>query len=224
MGILFRVNVAQLLQNGLFDTASGGPIVVRGDSANTAGVLTWSSNNVVLTKEPVSVGSGSFWSGVAYFPKNRISKGTPISYKFFILNSSFGGWESGISNRTFNFPGNDTTLAWKFFNDKNPLTGIKDNSQIFPDKFQLYRNFPNPFNPGTTIKYSVPKRTQVQVSIFNSLGELIKSLVNESEDAGTYSINWNGTNESGRPVGSGVYLIRLNTEWGSLVSKMILSK
>ena len=224
IGILFRVNVLPLMQNSLFDTSNTIPIVVRGDSAASSGILSWYTDKNILTKEPLSIGSGSFWSGVAYFPKNKITAGTPVQYKFFVKNSNFGGWESTISNRVFYFPENDSTLIWKFFNDKNPVTSVNDNSVVYPDKFQLYQNYPNPFNPGTTIKYSIPRRVLVKVGVFNILGELVKTLINETEEAGFHSTNWDGRNESYNTVPSGVYFIRLEAEGNSQTRKIILLK
>ena len=224
IGILFRVNVLQLMQNGLFDTTNTGLVVIRGDSAASAGKLSWYSDKIVLTKEPNSIGPGSFWSGVIYFPQNNITIGTSIQYKYYIKNSSFGGLESGINNRMFNFPNNDTTLAWKFFNDKNPVTSIMDNSISYPDKFQLYQNYPNPFNPGTTIRYSIIKRTQVKIGVFNILGELVKTLIGETEEAGMHSVKWEGRNELFSPVPSGVYFIRLDAEGNSQTRKIVLLK
>jgi arabinogalactan endo-1,4-beta-galactosidase len=224
IGILFRVNVLQLMQAGLFDTSNTESVVVRGDSAYSAGKLSWSSDKIFLTKEPGSIGPGSFWSGVAYFPKNNISNGTSIQYKYFVKNSLFGGWESGINNRMFNFPGSDSTLAWKFFNDNNPVTSVTDNSLPSPNKFQLYQNYPNPFNPGTTIQYSITKRTHVQIGVFNILGELVKTLVDETEEAGMHSTSWEGRNEFSGPVPSGVYFIRLDADGNSQTRKIVLLK
>ncbi|MFA6597959.1 MAG: glycosyl hydrolase 53 family protein [Ignavibacteriaceae bacterium] len=224
IGILFRVNVAQLIKSGLFDAAANMTIAVRGDSASSTGILSWNSNKLMLEKEPISVGSGTFWSGVAYFPKNKISSGASINYKFFVNNSAFGGWESGIENRVFKFPESDTTLVWKFFNDKFPITGIENDAQLLVDKFKLYQNYPNPFNPKTTIKFSVPEKTMVHLKVFNLLGEVVKTLVNETKEAGEHSIEWNSLNELGNPVNSGIYLIRMDAGSFSQMRKMILLK
>ena len=224
IGILFRINVLHLMQHGLFDTTNTGPVVVRGDSTSSAGKLSWYSDNLVLTKESNSIGPGSFRSGVIYFPQKSIAIGTPVQYKYYINNSSFGGLESGINNRTFNFPDNDTTLVWKFFNDKNPVTSIMDNSFSYPDKFQLYQNYPNPFNPGTTIRYSIINRTRVKIGVFNILGELVITLVDEIMDAGIHSVKWEGRNELNYPVPSGIYFIRLDAEGNSLTRKIVLLK
>ena len=88
-----------------------------------------------------------------------------------------------------------------------------------PLEFTLDQNFPNPFNPNTLIKYSIPKSAQVSLKIFNTLGQEIETLVNEEKQGGTYEVNWNASN-----LQSGVYFYRLQT--GSFVEtkKMILMK
>lgn len=84
------------------------------------------------------------------------------------------------------------------------------------DIFQLHQNFPNPFNPSTTIKYSIPNNvvetlhaTSVQLKVFNLLGQEIVTLVNEEKPAGTFTIKWDGTNSSGKQVSSGMYFYQL---------------
>ena len=81
------------------------------------------------------------------------------------------------------------------------------NDQL-PYRFELAQNYPNPFNPVTTIEYSVPSRTDVTIEIFNVLGQKVRTLVDEARSAGSYRIEWNGNNEFGRPVSTGVYLYR----------------
>lgn len=86
-------------------------------------------------------------------------------------------------------------------------------------EFTLDQNFPNPFNPNTLIKYSIPKSSQVSLKIFNTLGQEMESLVNEEKQAGTYEVNWNASN-----LQSGVYFYRIQA--GSFIEtkKMILLK
>ena len=81
---------------------------------------------------------------------------------------------------------------------------------------------PNPFNPMTTIKYSVAHQQQVDLSVYNVLGQRIKTLVNGVVSAGTYPVQWNGTDSSGRGVSSGTYFVRMNSEEGIYVTKMML--
>jgi len=86
-------------------------------------------------------------------------------------------------------------------------------------EFTLDQNFPNPFNPNTLIKYSIPNSSQVSLKIFNTLGQEMETLVNEEKQVGTYEVNWNASN-----LQSGVYFYRLQA--GSFVQtrKMILLK
>jgi len=93
-----------------------------------------------------------------------------------------------------------------------------------PTKYALSLNYPNPFNPSTTIKYSVPTVSKVKLSIYNMMGQLIKTLVNETKAPGFYYAEWDGTNKQNMRVTSGIYVYRF--ESGNYVqnSKMILLK
>lgn len=89
-----------------------------------------------------------------------------------------------------------------------------------PNEFQLYSNYPNPFNPSTTIRFSLPSRQDVRIEIFDLLGRNVSTLVNEVKDAGTYEIEFKGND-----LPSGTYLYRLTTDEGlSFSRKMILIK
>jgi hypothetical protein len=80
-----------------------------------------------------------------------------------------------------------------------------------PNQFSLKQNYPNPFNPSTTIEYDLPQRSQVEIRIFNSLGQLVRTLVNSQQDAGRYAITWNGESNEGGVVATGVYFYRLRS-------------
>jgi hypothetical protein len=88
-----------------------------------------------------------------------------------------------------------------------------------PTEFKLEQNYPNPFNPVTTLTYSLPIKTQVELVIYNTLGESVMQLVNEEKDAGKYSIRFNAAN-----LPSGIYFYKLQA--GSFVEtkKMVLMK
>ncbi|NIR49004.1 T9SS type A sorting domain-containing protein, partial [candidate division KSB1 bacterium] len=88
---------------------------------------------------------------------------------------------------------------------------VRKQDQI-PQKFQLLQNFPNPFNPTTTIKYQLPKTTNVRLEIYNILGQRIKTLVDAQQPADYYTIQWDGRNNHGVQVGSGLYIYRLIAE------------
>ncbi len=88
-----------------------------------------------------------------------------------------------------------------------------------PNSFSLYQNYPNPFNPATTIKYSVPRLSSVRLSVYNAIGQLIKTLVNEEKSPGNYSVTFNG---AGLP--SGVYFYHIKAGEYSATKKLILLK
>ncbi len=91
-----------------------------------------------------------------------------------------------------------------------------------PSEYKLYNNYPNPFNPNTTIKFSIPKISNVKIIIYNILGQSIKTLVNEVKAPGVYSVEWNGTNENSINVTSGIYFYRLESNEFAAINKMIL--
>ncbi len=95
--------------------------------------------------------------------------------------------------------------------------------EVIPDyksvTYELQQNFPNPFNPTTTIKYSVPEKTLIKLNVYNQLGQQVVALINEVKDAGTYSIEWNAAN-----LASGVYFYELCTPNFRSVKKLLLMK
>ena len=78
-----------------------------------------------------------------------------------------------------------------------------------PESFQIYQNYPNPFNPSTTIAYSLPEKASVTIMVYDLLGREIKSLSLNAQSAGYQRVVWNGTNNQGSTVSSGVYLYRV---------------
>ena len=89
--------------------------------------------------------------------------------------------------------------------------------KISLNTFELFQNYPNPFNPATTIKYDLPKSGNVELVIYDILGRKVKSLVNETKEAGRYEVKWNASNSA-----SGVYIYQLRTESYINTKKMIL--
>jgi len=96
------------------------------------------------------------------------------------------------------------------------ITSINLPDPNLPEKFELSQNYPNPFNPSTTILYSIPKSTFVELKIFDIAGREVKTLVNQFQSAGAYSINFN-TNE----LSSGLYIYRLQAENFATAKKML---
>lgn len=136
---------------------------------------------------------------------------------------------------TYEEPG-DYTVTLTSSNAYNEDTEIKENyihvtegtsanEDIVPTTSQLIGNYPNPFNPTTTISFSVTQTSPfVTLEIFNLKGQKVKQLVNETLPAGSHSVIWNGTNDSGKSVTSGIYFYKMKTGSYTYTRKMILMK
>ncbi len=93
-----------------------------------------------------------------------------------------------------------------------------------PEKFALLANYPNPFNPETTIRYDLPQDSRVVLRIYNLLGQEVRTLLNENQAAGARSLSWDGRNNAGRQVPSGVYIYRITAGNFGAARKMVLQK
>ncbi len=101
------------------------------------------------------------------------------------------------------------------------ITGVKQTG-VPPLTYELKQNYPNPFNPTTTIAFALPRNEQVRLEIFNILGQKVRTLVNTRMAAGKHQIVWDGKNEQGIAVPSGIYIYRLKTDHFSATRRMIL--
>jgi len=104
-----------------------------------------------------------------------------------------------------------------------PVTGLLTDSKM-PDRFALFQNFPNPFNPVTRIKYQIPVNAHVGIKIFDINGKLIKILVNKTQHPGSYEVDWNSDNPHGQRVASGIYLVQMEAGSFRAVRKIVLLK
>ena len=101
-------------------------------------------------------------------------------------------------------------------------TGVLRGENGQPEKITLAQNYPNPFNPSTTIRFTLPAEQPVKLSVFDLLGRQVVELVDMHLERGAHRVTWDGTDDSGLPVSSGVYFYRLRTPERSLVQKMVL--
>jgi hypothetical protein len=212
-----------------------GPVVVAGsitsgpNPMNNAGPSTLSAtvtdlgrgtSNIVAAEwsygtSPASPGSGYPMTGVFTTPTVAAS-GTVLA------NTVPAG------SRTFWVRGRDAAGNW---GSASPLvvvvngvvTGI-DAASTLPGKYGLEQNWPNPFNPKTTIRYALPKGSLVELAVYNASGEKVRTLVSGAEPAGFKSVYWDGQNDSGKPVTSGVYLYKLIADEFEASRKMVLVK
>ncbi|PJA54891.1 MAG: hypothetical protein CO167_01285, partial [Candidatus Marinimicrobia bacterium CG_4_9_14_3_um_filter_48_9] len=121
--------------------------------------------------------------------------------------------------------GVDTTWAANgpFMLSIDATTVSIDNAQI-PDVFALHQNYPNPFNPTTTIRYDLPEATDVTIMVYNMLGQRVATLVNSHQNAGYYSLRWNGQTNNGSQIASGIYLYRIQAGSFTKTMKMMYMK
>ena len=93
-----------------------------------------------------------------------------------------------------------------------------------PVKFHLKTAYPNPFNPITSLRYDLPNDGLVNITIYDMMGRIVKTLVNGSQTAGYKSIQWNATNDRNEPVSAGLYLYTIQTGEFRQTKKMVLLK
>ncbi len=90
------------------------------------------------------------------------------------------------------------------------LDGVRRESSLTPARFNLDQNYPNPFNPTTTMKFDIQKSGLTEIAVYNMLGQKVSTLVSSDLTPGTYTVQWNGTNDRGASVTSGVYFVRMS--------------
>ena len=92
------------------------------------------------------------------------------------------------------------------------------------DNYKLIKNYPNPFNPVTTLRYDLPENSHVNITIYDMLGRQVKNLINQTQDAGYRSVRWNATDDYGKPVSAGIYLYQIQAAEFVQTKKMMLLK
>jgi hypothetical protein len=128
-------------------------------------------------------------------------------------------WPSGTNSAFANVLANRLITI----REDGTITSIKQRNRP-PAEYGLEQNYPNPFNPTTTIAYALPKKEQVLLSIYNMLGEKLVTLVDRMQEAGSHSVTWNGRDEKGHSLPSGIYLCRIKSESFNQTKKLALVK
>jgi hypothetical protein len=114
-----------------------------------------------------------------------------------------------------------TLLDW-IYQKADFMTETPEDHPDLPRQMVLGQNFPNPFNPSTTIAFSLPTRSTVRIDVFNILGQRVRQLLSEELAAGDHAVVWKGDNHQGDQVASGIYLYRLQSGDLTITKKMVL--
>jgi|GEM_PF-3288066 len=185
------------------------------------------------TKGDKVAGDG-IWTTQVTFPKGTMSA---ILYKYGIVADGVDTLNGGVAylDNEAEFANNHSLII----PDDNPFyeaptdtfgsqrisTHVVERTKpVLPQKFALYQNHPNPFNPVTTIRYDVPKDAHVTIAVYNLLGQKVKTLVDMKLPAGSYTVTWNGRDESGRAMATGMYIYRMEAGNFVAVRKLLLLK
>lgn len=117
-------------------------------------------------------------------------------------------------------------LFWRdgFTIHVEPSVGIAEGQAVLPEVYALHQNHPNPFNPVTTLRYDLPEISHVTLTIYDILGRQVRTLANDVQEPGYKSVTWDGTDEFGRPMGTGIYLYQISAGDFTHTRKMLLLK
>jgi hypothetical protein len=145
-----------------------------------------------------------------------------LSTTHYKLSSSLGQSITGVQG------GTTKKVYTGFWNPKvvelSPVEEEGDDFSRFPKDFELKQNYPNPFNPTTVIEYALPQASEVKIRIYNILGQRVRNLVEEYQAAGYKQVPWDGKDDNGKDVGSGIYFYRLEAKNFVKCRKMMLLK
>jgi len=150
------------------------------------------------------------WEKIGYVPGFGTTT-EPKAYSFLDGDVTTGTYNYRLKQIDF-----DGTIAYS-----DEIEVVVD---LTPDNFELSQNYPNPFNPSTTIQFQVPKASDVTVTVFDMLGQQVKSLFAGQVQAGKYTIEWDGTNNAGSRMSSGSYIYRMTAGEFVEAKEMILLK
>lgn len=178
----------------------------------------------------------SLGNSLANFPFSaNLATATPASMGDIYNNGELSfvlGYTQGIAMANLKLPLNQEVPSWLTYRKNFHRTGFMDTSFAVSNNDNnaqvvntaLLGNYPNPFNPETTISFALAKKGNVKIDIFNIKGQKVKTLINNSMDKGRHELVWDGNDKNNKQVSSGVYLYRLETDAKEFNSKMILMK
>ena len=214
------------------DSLAGEGLIIEKTYINTPPPSTDSlaANKYWLLDIYVSV---TYFSGqlTLHYTDDEINESETLVCAYWDLYASESEWTNYTSvmdttenTITCSIIGNDLLSGIWAIRISNPV-GIEEELEdnIISD-YVLMQNYPNPFNPSTVIKYQLPNTSHTQLNIYNIKGQLVKTLINETQNAGYYNITWDGKNNDNREVASGLYVYRITAGDYVETRKMLLLK
>jgi len=172
------------------------------------------------------------YAQIGVYPAEEISDTTslsvPITYQE-ILEGVFEGRPVNGATVRFNVKATDGIDTVDVTGDNrviyvNRYEYLSTEGEGVPVEFALHENYPNPFNPTTTLRFDLPEVSDITLTIYNMLGQKVRTFDYQNTSAGYHSVKWNATNDYGDPVGAGVYLYQLQTKDFVKTRKMVLLK
>ncbi len=195
------------------------------------------SNNCALSgchlgpnaQEGMDLSSGNSYSAIVNVPSNdfpslfRVNPGKPdSSYLVWKIEGRSGimGFQMPFGMAPLSQGKIDTIRQWIAEGALNPIVSHDDNLAV--TNYQLHQNYPNPFNPETTISFDIIRNSPVTLTVFNILGQSVAVLVDQEMTSGRYNVIWDGTNNRGHSMPSGIYIYRLTAGNFEQTRRMLL--
>ena len=167
---------------------------------------------------------GAYTSGASSGPNRVMSTYQPTSTSWtYTTNGGTRKWWGFFVDQSY--PPIDSNIVYLIRAYVSyTASGVKETVELLPTAYSLDQNYPNPFNPSTIIRYELPKAGNVQIKIFNSTGQEVRSLLDDFEPSGTHNLMWDARDNHGQHVSSGIYFYRIVAGDFVQTKKMILLK
>jgi hypothetical protein len=148
----------------------------------------------------------------------------PLELSVYLIDHSDAGYINLREQDVYDFTPSKEISTFSIVVGKEYLVNERLKN-VIPKDFSLSQNFPNPFNPVTTIPFALPSRSRITIKIYNIMGQKVKTLIDGTMDAGRHQVSWDGKDDRGLKVASGLYIYRMRTAGGKNFSgKMVLLK
>jgi len=189
----------------------------------------WNGSNGGLLQRITTTNNSRIFSFVRESEDDKVFAVFNLSASFTgatLIDTLFHGTYADVfsgDTTTFDETTTVTMPAWSYhiYEQITPDLSV-DETPVQPIDFHLWQNYPNPFNPVTTIQYDIPFASHVKIAVFDITGRWVTTLVDERQISGENSVTWNGKDQSGENVSSGVYICRMDAGNSSTTRQMVL--